>query len=46
MFTRRFGISPGRWRKKNGEEAGNMIRQTTKPLWPAMGSRRLAMRQT
>jgi AraC-like DNA-binding protein len=46
MFTRRFGISPGRWRKKNGAEAGNIIRPTTKSPWPAMGSRRLAVRQT
>ena len=47
MFTRRFGISPGRWRKKNGMEAGNIIRQTTKSSWLAIGkTQRLALRQT
>jgi len=48
MFTRRFGISPGRWRKKNGAEAGNRIRQIARSSRTALGkSRRLAaMRQT
>lgn len=40
MFTRRFGISPGRWRKKNGAEAGNIIHQTAKSSRPARGRSR------
>jgi AraC-like DNA-binding protein len=41
MFTRRFGISPGRWRKKNGTDgAGVKNRRTTKRQRPAINQTR------
>lgn len=44
MFTRRFGISPGRWRKENGINGENMSRRSTKPQRPAINkSRRLVL---
>ncbi len=46
MFTRRFGISPGRWRKKNGAEAENISQQITKASRLGMGkARRMEMGQ-
>ena len=36
MFTRRFGISPGRWRKRNGTDGRNPSLRKTKSPWPAM----------
>lgn len=41
MFTRRFGISPGRWRKKNGADGASVKnRQKTKLQRPAINRTR------
>jgi AraC-like DNA-binding protein len=37
MFTRRFGISPGRWRQKHGAPADSVALRRSKGLKPVIG---------